>query len=78
MKRTIVTITQAKTQLSRLMNLALQGEIILVSKRGLPLIQLLLLEKNTQKRKLGFLDFPIEADFDQRILEPINFENMKR
>lgn len=78
MKRTIVNITQTKTQLSSLMDRALQGEIIVISKRGLPLIRLLPLEKNAEKRELGFLDFPLEVDFDQRILEPLDFENMKR
>ena len=78
MKRTIVNITQTKTQLSSLMDRALQGEIIVISKRGLPLIRLLPLEKNAEKRELGFLDFPLEVDFDQRIFEPLDFENMKR
>ena len=78
MKRTIVNITQTKTQLSSLMDRALQGEIIVISKPGLPLIRLLPLEKNAEKRELGFLDFPLEVDFDQRILEPLDFENMKR
>lgn len=78
MKRTIVNITQTKTQLSSLMDRALQGEIIVISKRGLPLIRLLPLKKNAEKRELGFLDFPLEVDFDQRILEPLDFENMKR
>lgn len=78
MKRTIVNITQTKTQLSSLIDRALQGEIIVISKPGLPLIRLLPLEKNAEKRELGFLDFPLEVDFDQRILEPLDFENMKR
>ena len=78
MKRTIVNITQTKTQLSSLMDRALQGEIIVISKPGLPLIRLLPLEKNAEKRELGFLDFPLEVDFDQRILELLDFENMKR
>ena len=78
MKRTIVNITQTKTQLSSLIDRALQREIIVISKRGLPLIRLLPLKKNAEKRELGFLDFPLEVDFDQRILEPLDFENMKR
>ena len=77
MKPTTVNVYEAKTQLSQLIDRALQGEAIVLSRRGKPLIRLLPLEKKPKKRELGFLNFPLEADFDKRCIEPLEIEWFK-
>ena len=76
MKTTTVNVYEAKTQLSQLIDRALNGEKIVLARRGKPLIELSPLQNKPKKRQLGFLDFPLEADFEQRSLEQVNFESL--
>ena len=62
-----VTIHEAKTHLSRLIEKALLGEEVIISKRDQPLIRLQVIPKGVQKRKLGWAKkslLSIAEDFD--------------
>ncbi|MCP5099962.1 MAG: type II toxin-antitoxin system Phd/YefM family antitoxin [Chloroflexi bacterium] len=64
---TQVTIHEAKTHLSRLIQKALQGEEIIIAKGKKPLVKLVVLPEARQQRRLGGAkDVVIEmaADFD--------------
>jgi antitoxin (DNA-binding transcriptional repressor) of toxin-antitoxin stability system len=50
---TTVNIHEAKTQLSKLVNLALEGEDVVISRRKKPLVRLSVIEQETAKRKVG-------------------------
>ena len=64
----IVNIHQAKTHLSRLIELALAGEPQIIAKAGKPLVKLVRLEapEASNVRRLGFLqgEFQVPDDFD--------------
>ncbi len=77
METITVNVYEAKTQLSQLIDRALNGEQIILARRGKPLIRFLPLENKPRKRELGFLDFPLEPDFDQRCMEQMDFEMFK-
>jgi antitoxin (DNA-binding transcriptional repressor) of toxin-antitoxin stability system len=48
-----VNIHEAKTQLSRLVNLALEGEDVIISRRRKPLVRLSVVQEQEGKRKIG-------------------------
>ncbi len=50
----IVNISEAKTNLSKLVNLAYHGEKVVIAKNNLPLVDLVI-HKPEGKRKLGLL-----------------------
>lgn len=50
----IVNISEAKTNLSKLVNLACRGEKVVIAKNNLPLVDLVV-HKPEGKRKLGLL-----------------------
>ncbi len=78
METTTVNVYQAKTQLSQLIDRALNGEQIVLSRRGKPLIRFLPLENTPKKRELGFLDTgPVGDDFEQRCMEHLDLEWFK-
>lgn len=64
----IVNIHEAKTHLSRLIELALAGEPQVIAKAGKPLVKLVRLEapEASNVRRLGFLqgEFRVPDDFD--------------
>jgi antitoxin (DNA-binding transcriptional repressor) of toxin-antitoxin stability system len=67
----IVNVSEAKTNLSKLIDMAFHGEKIVIAKNNLPLVDLVV-HKPTGKRKLGLLkgQFTVPADFldeDQEI-----------
>lgn len=64
----VVTIHQAKTNLSRLIQEALSGEEIIISKGTEPLIKFVVIQK-AKKRKFDLLKgkIKIAKDFDQEI-----------
>lgn len=51
----VVNIQNAKTQLSRLVEEAVQGEEIVIAKAGKPMVRLIPFQKQRQPRKLGIL-----------------------
>jgi antitoxin (DNA-binding transcriptional repressor) of toxin-antitoxin stability system len=78
MKTTTVNVYEAKTQLSQLIDRALNGEQIILARRGQPLIQFLPLENKAKKRELGFLDTePVGENFEQRCMEHLDLEWFK-
>ena len=64
-----VNIHEAKTQLSRLVELAAKGEPFIIAKAGKPLVKVTSLEAPTgeQVKRLGFMtgQFTVPNDFDQ-------------
>lgn len=78
MKATTINIYEAKNQLSQLIERALNGEKIVLARRGKPLIELQPLKKKPKKRELGFLnDGPVGDDFEQRCMEHLDIEWFK-
>jgi len=63
----IVSIREAKTQLSSLIDAALRGESVVVAKGGRPLVQVLAVDAPVKQRHVGFLAGAIKVprDFDR-------------
>ena len=65
----IINIHQAKTQLSRLVEQAAQGEPFVIAKAGKPLVKVMALDapEAEQQRRLGFMagQIAVPDDFDQ-------------
>ncbi len=63
----LTNIYQAKTQLSRLIQDALDGKKVVIGKAGTPLVQLIPIEHHAEPRKLGSLrgKIKIADDFDE-------------
>lgn len=61
-----VNIHEAKTNLSRLVDAAVQGEPFVIAKAGKPMVKVTLLDSRTPMR-IGFLDdaYQIPDDFDR-------------
>lgn len=69
-----VNIHEAKTQLSRLIDLAVKGQPFIIAKAGKPLVKVERLDVvEKKKRRLGFLkgQFTVPDDFDTRDSEYI-------
>jgi prevent-host-death family protein len=66
----IVNISEAKTNLSKLIDRAFMGEEVIIAKNNLPLIDLVP-HKQKGKRKLGTLAgaFTVPDDFDAEVPE---------
>ena len=65
---TQVTIHEAKTQLSKLIQMALAGEEVIIAKRDKPLVKLVVIEGEKPQRQLGLhpgLVKFIADDFDE-------------
>jgi prevent-host-death family protein len=62
-----VNIHEAKTQLSRLVDRAAQGESVVIAKAGKPLVKVTALDAPAAPRRLGFLEGEIAVpdDFDR-------------
>jgi prevent-host-death family protein len=63
-----VNIHEAKTQLSRLIDLAVRGEPFVIAKAGKPLVKVMALTmpKVKKKKRLGFMlgEFVVPKNFD--------------
>lgn len=61
-----VNIHEAKTNLSRLVEAAVQGEPFVIARAGKPLVKVTLLDQDSPAR-IGFLDgaYEIPEDFDR-------------
>ena len=70
-----VNIHEAKTQLSKLVEQAAQGESFIIAKAGKPLVRVTALDAPTggQKRRLGFMtgQIAVPEDFDRMGSEEI-------
>jgi prevent-host-death family protein len=62
-----VNIHEAKTQLSRLVDRAANGEAFVIAKAGKPLVKVSAIDAPSEPRRLGFLKGEIEVpeDFDR-------------
>ena len=61
-----VNVHAAKTQLSRLLDVAAAGEEVVIAKAGRPVARLVPIEPRKERRKLGTLagQFRVPDDFD--------------
>ncbi len=59
----IVNISEAKTNLSKLVNMVYHGEKVIIAKNNLPLVELVI-HKPEGKRKLGLLAGQLEVPED--------------
>ena len=61
-----INMHDAKTQLSRLVELAVQGEDFIIAKAGKPLVKVSRVDAPKLKRKTGFMlgQMSVPADFD--------------
>lgn len=69
---TQVSIHEAKTHLSRLIQLALAGEEVIIARRDKPLIRLTVLPEAAQQRRIGGcadVILAIAEDFDEPLSE---------
>jgi antitoxin (DNA-binding transcriptional repressor) of toxin-antitoxin stability system len=64
----IVNIHEAKTQLSKLVNQAVNGEAFVIAKAGKPLVKVAALNAPAAPRRLGFLadEIVVPKDFNRR------------
>lgn len=62
----IINMHEAKTQLSRLVDLAVQGEDFIIAKAGKPLVKVTRVGEPKLQRRIGFLQGQISVpdDFD--------------
>lgn len=62
-----VNIHQAKTQLSKLVHRAAEGESFVIAKAGKPLVKVAPLDAPAEPRRLGFLagEITVPDDFDR-------------
>ena len=66
----IINISEAKTQLSKLVNMVYQGEEVIIAKNNLPLVELVI-HKPKGKRKLGLLSGKINIPDDILKEDPV-------
>ena len=68
-----VNIHEAKTQLSRLVEQAANGEPFIIAKAGKPMVKVVAIDQPTEKRRIGFMEgqFNIPDDFDTMFEEEI-------
>ncbi|MCU0857692.1 MAG: type II toxin-antitoxin system prevent-host-death family antitoxin [Pontiellaceae bacterium] len=66
----IINVSEAKTNLSKLIDRAFMGEEVIIAKNNLPLVDLIP-HKQKGKRKLGTLagTFSVPDDFDEEVSE---------
>lgn len=62
-----VNIHEAKTQLSRLIEQAVNGEPFVIAKAGKPLVKVARIDAPTEQRRLGFMagQIRVPEDFDR-------------
>jgi prevent-host-death family protein len=72
-----VNVLEAKTQLSKLIERALQGEDVVVARNGVPAVRLV--PVTVEKRRLGLgeaTSAPLAADFSERCTAPLNADDL--
>ena len=78
----IVNIHDAKTQLSRLVENAANGESFIIAKAGKPMVKVVALDNADTTRRIGFMagEFTVPDDFDTMCQEEIieMFEGKQR
>jgi prevent-host-death family protein len=68
-----VSVYAAKTQLSRLLDRAAEGEEVVITRHGRPVARLVSMKRSEGRRKLGMLKgrIRVAADFDAPLPEEI-------
>lgn len=59
----IINVSEAKANLSKLINMVCQGEEVVIAKNNLPLVDLVI-HKHAKKRKFGLLEDQFSAPDD--------------
>jgi prevent-host-death family protein len=74
----IVNMHEAKTNLSKLVEAASQGEDIVIAKSGEPLVRLVPVKTEPKrKRPLGILGIPLSDEAVAESMRPLNEEELK-
>jgi prevent-host-death family protein len=62
----VINVYEAKTRLSELIRDALAGKTVIISRHGVPMIQLVPVRADGLKREMGFFSgsVKVEEDFD--------------
>ena len=66
--------TSVKAHLPKPLERPLNSEEIVSAERGQPLVKLASSRPSVRKRTMGFAKFTVEANFDERIIERMEFE----
>ena len=72
----IVNIHEAKTQLSRLVAEAVNGEPFVIAKAGKPLVRVIALKAPAKTTRTGFLDGEITVPADFNTMGAAEIQNM--
>jgi prevent-host-death family protein len=72
----VVTIHQAKTNLSRLIQAVVAGEEVIIARGKTPLVRLVKVKKSKRKRELGFAKGKVRMapDFDAPLPDFADYE----
>lgn len=72
----VVTIHQAKTNLSRLIQAVVAGEEVIIARGKTPLVRLVKVRKSKRKRELGFAKGKVRMapDFDAPLPDFADYE----
>lgn len=72
-----VNMHEAKTHFSKLVELALQGEEVIIARSGQPVVRLVPVEGEAALRPFGLDLQETDDDFVKRSLEPLSEEELK-
>lgn len=73
---TQVNMHEAKSNFSKLVELALQGEEVVVARNGRPLVKLVPIDGPAGLRPVGLHRQEVGEDFETRSLEPLSAEEL--
>jgi len=71
-----VNMHEAKTNFSKLVELALKGEEVIIARSGKPLVKLTPLEGAAALRPIGLHQRDVGEDFEARSLAPLSEEEL--
>jgi prevent-host-death family protein len=66
-----INVLDAKTNLSKLIERALQGEDIVLARNGVPAVRLVPVTQSASQRTLGLGKTTVGADFAERSIAPL-------
>jgi len=71
-----VNIHEAKTHFSKLVELALQGEEVIIARSGKAVVRLVPVDDSGALRPVGLHQQETDDDFERRSLEPLSEEEL--
>jgi len=72
----IYNIHEAKTHMSRLVDLACAGDSFMIAKAGLPKVKVIAADSPSSKKRIGFLKGQISIPNDFEYMEQKQIENL--